>query len=175
MPSSAESDSNAMDGTFDSLVCQNLASIDEHFRVLIDLDSVMGQRLHDALDFGAVRSVAAGEARVSVLGEVHVASVLAVGRDDRALLHDRRLTDHFRTDVVRRFRPFRNHSSRPLKVVSRFLVSCLSIDLCRLLFLLCHLCRIGRLLLDDSQLFVLQSRLLDIGLHRHVVTEELSP
>jgi hypothetical protein len=55
---SSKAYTNLMDVTFDALMGQHLATIDQHLGITIDFDSVVGERLHDSFDFGTLRIIA---------------------------------------------------------------------------------------------------------------------
>ena len=70
-------------------MCENFTSVDQHLRVLIDLDSVVGQILHDTLGLGAMRSVASRNTAVAIFWHINAISKFAAARGHRT--HCRRI------------------------------------------------------------------------------------
>ena len=58
MPTSSETNTDLVDIAFDSLLSQNLASIDEELGLLVNLDAMVCQPLHHFFAFWALRFVA---------------------------------------------------------------------------------------------------------------------
>ena len=58
MSSGAKANSGSVDSSFDTLLSQHFAAIDEKLGVVLDLDSMMGQSFHYALYFWALRVIA---------------------------------------------------------------------------------------------------------------------
>lgn len=54
MSSGAKANSGSVDSSFDTLLSQHFAAIDEKLGVVLDLDSMMGQSFHNALYFWAL-------------------------------------------------------------------------------------------------------------------------
>ena len=54
MPTSSETDTDLFDIAFDSLLCQNLASVDEELGLLVNLDAMVSEHTHDSASFGTL-------------------------------------------------------------------------------------------------------------------------
>ena len=54
MPTSSEANTDLFNIAFDSLLRQNLASIDEELGLLVNLDAMVSQPLHDFSHFRAL-------------------------------------------------------------------------------------------------------------------------
>ena len=58
MPTSAEPKTDLVDVTLDTLMCEDLPSIDEQLRFRVNLDAMMCQPLHHFFNLWALRFVA---------------------------------------------------------------------------------------------------------------------
>ena len=55
MPTSSETNTDLVDIAFDSLLSQNLASIDEELGLLVNLDSMVSEHAHYSASFRTLR------------------------------------------------------------------------------------------------------------------------